>query len=536
MKEKIEEEKNLNEYAKKAKLKIFNNRYLYEKLKYLTDYNKITKTAINNYVSKQNPDKITILKNYKSKLKIDNNNFYNEYEKANNKLNSLLNICIDDTSMEKPILLEAKNYNFRMNFTIEENNNTIKALNNSIIQSKKFGLFREVKRDNLVEKEKADKVMEKYTTYMQDTMLFELKKCNEFNEKIKKYNLKKTQLKNNMNLLNKYISNNKTNKIKGDKIDFNEEQINKINDNKKIKGKINIFKTVRVPKKKKIEKKLDEDDYENNSNDDYELNKIKINHEMIKEFKNIDNLFRASILDIEMDQEIHSEDDTIYDNKFINKKQLSTNYKNSVHKLIPKLNVKLIAYNQKNNREIDMYSLQRRRFERKTLQKQVKEMEKKKEKIKTSLDNLTRKINKLKQLNQTMKDNYKSMKLMVNNNNSISNIKQDFIMNSLNNGKNYFETKEEEEKVDVKEKEVNFLDALEEVEEEEIIDAHDNERSDEKKETKDTKKEDEEEKEINKNYLKGTRKFEHKYKVKTNKSYIPHLKKVNLDLKGLNSK
>ena len=63
MKEKIEEEKNLNEYAKKAKLKIFNNRYLYEKLKYLTDYNKITKTAINNYVSKQNPDKITILKN-----------------------------------------------------------------------------------------------------------------------------------------------------------------------------------------------------------------------------------------------------------------------------------------------------------------------------------------------------------------------------------------------------------------------------------------------------------------------------------------
>ncbi len=26
--------------------------------------------------------------------------------------------------------------------------------------------------------------MEKYTTYIQNTMLFELKKCNEFNEKI----------------------------------------------------------------------------------------------------------------------------------------------------------------------------------------------------------------------------------------------------------------------------------------------------------------------------------------------------------------
>ena len=498
-----EEEIDLIKYAKKAKIKILYNKFLYEKLKYLSDYHEITKKAVNEIISKSNQKQKSILDNYNIKVKTDNNNLSKEYQKLNDKFDSMTNICLNDIPFGKPILLEEQNNNFCLEFIKMENNDTIKALNNSITQSKSYGLYRENMRDNLVNREKGDKEMEKYTTYIQNTMLFELKKCNEFNEKILKYRKKTKDLKNNMILLKNYISKNQNIKIINKSI--NEEPKNILKNNKIISIKKFALKSVRLPKRKNKKEKFEEEKHENNNKDDYDIKNSKINNKIIKHFQNIENLFDTSIQDIDIEQEVHSDDDGIFENHFINKKSLSNNHLINIHKTIPKLKLGLIEYNKKSNMEIDVYSLQRRKFKNKTLQNKIKEMKQKRDNMEITLNNLKKKVDDLKKLNDIQNENYKSIRSIYNPNNSISSIKPDLIVNSLNRGKNF---EEEEQNSDNENKDIDsFLNGIEEVEEEEIIGVHDAEKSDEKKETKDTKKEEEEEKSTKKMNLKSTRKL-----------------------------
>ena len=139
MKEISEEEKYLNEYAKLSKEQILLNNFLYKKLEYLADYNKITKKILDDTIFKQNMDQKTILDNYKNKMKTDNDKFKKDYEKLNNKYNSLDNIYENNIPMIKTIMLEEKKC-FCLDFIKTEKNDIIKSLNNSIKQSKKFGL------------------------------------------------------------------------------------------------------------------------------------------------------------------------------------------------------------------------------------------------------------------------------------------------------------------------------------------------------------------------------------------------------------
>ena len=372
-----------------------------------------------------------------------------------------------------------------MEFIKTEKSDIIKLLNKSIKQSNKHPLYREYKRDTLVKKERGDKEMERYYNDIQIAMLGQLKKYNEFNEKIKKYNSKKKELLKNINLLNKYISNNN----KKTKVIFNEPENNKI----KIKSKKKLTKE----KKKTFQsvglvfnkENVFEGNCKNNSKDDI-LNlsedRKKGKNNIINGFKNKVNLFETSIQDIDMEQEIYSDEESIFENKFVNKKNLSVNYLKNIQNSIPKLKLNLIEYNKNNNKEIDVYSLQRRKFKFKSMKNKIKEMNRKKEKIEITLNNLKKKIDDLKQLNENINDKYKGLKSMINLNNSITNTNTNpnFIIKSLNN----------EDTQDINNNDLYpILDGKEEVEEE-ILDVHDNEKSDETKETKDSKKEDEEEK------------------------------------------
>ena len=527
MKYENKDEKNLINYAKQAKIKIFLNNYLKEKLKFLEDYSKTTKKILNECILRKGNESLSIFKNYQNDIKNDNNVFRSEYEKINKKYELLLKSSFNDIPIGVPILLEEKNTNFCLRFIEIENNNIIKGLDKSIEQSNKHELFRENIRDSLVDNEKGDKEMEKYITYLQNIMLYELKKCNGFNKKIKKYNLQKREILNNIQILNNYVTNNKIqNKIKAQ---INEGQKDKQKKVKTIKKIANIFKSYRQPKIKKVGIKLDENLKDNYSNDENKPKKNKGKNKIIKDFKNINDLFNTSIHDIELEQEIHG-DDGIYENNFENKNQLSTKYIKQIHKFIPKLKLGLIKYNQKNTSEIDVYSLQRRKFNHKTLKNQIKEMAKKKESAELRLNNLKKKVEDLEILNSKMKENYKSIKIMVNYNNSISNINTDFILNSLNNGqinKNENEEEEKDKLKNIKNNSIeNFLDNVEEIEEEEYID----EKSEEK-DTKDTKKEDEEEK----SNIKSTKKFENKFNKFSIKSTIKHFRN-NKSLKKTNSK
>ena len=487
MKEISEEDHYLVKYAKLSKHQILLNKFLYEKLQYLTDYNKMIKKILDDTIFKQNMDQKTILDNYKNKMKTDNDNFKKDYEKLNNKYNYLDKIYESNIPIRKPILLE-ENDNFCLEFIKTEKSDIIKLLNKSIKQSNKHPLYREYKRDTLVKKERGDKEMERYYNDIQIAMLGQLKKYNEFNEKIKKYNSKKKELLKNINLLNKYISkkNNNNNKTK---IIFNEPENNKIKTKSKkklTKEKKKTFQSVGLVFNKE---NVFEGNCKNNSKDDI-LNlsedRKKGKNNIINGFKNKVNLFETSIQDIDMEQEIYSDEESIFENKFVNKKNLSVNYLKNIQNSIPKLKLNLIEYNKNNNKEIDLYSLQRRKFKFKSMKNKIKEMNRKKEKIEITLNNLKKKIDDFKQLNENINDKYKGLKSMINLNNSITNTNTNpnFIIKSLNN----------ENTQDINNNDLYpILDGEEEVEEE-ILDVHDNEKSDETKETKDSKKEDEEEK------------------------------------------
>ena len=513
MKYENKDEKNLIEFAKQAKIKIFLNNYLKEKLNFLEDYAEKTKKILNECILKKGHESLSIFNNYQNDIKNDNNKLLSEFDKINNKHEILLKSSINDIHIGVPILLEEKNNNFCLRSIEIENNSIIQGLDKSIKQSEKHELRRETIRDSLVDNEKGDKEMEKYITNLQNIMLYELKKYNVFNKKIKKYNLQKKEILNNIQVLNNYISNSKnSNKIN---TQINEGQKDKKKKGKKIKNIANIIKSCRQP-----EIKLDLQD--NLSDDENKQKKYKGKNKIINSFKNINDLFNTSIHDIELEQEIH-DDDGIYENKFENKNQLSTTYIKQIHKFIPKLKFGLIKYNQRNASEIDVYSLQRRKFKHKTLKNQIKEMAKKKESAELRLNNLKKKVEDLEILNNRMEENYKSMKIMVNYNNSISDINPNFIfdsLNKINNNKN-----EEENKVESKNKQNNsiedFLSNVEEIEEEYI-----DEKSEEK-DTKDTKKEDEDEK----SNIKSTRKF-NKFSIKSTIKAYPN----NISLKKTNSK
>ena len=535
MKYENDDEKNLREYAKKAKIKIFFNNYLKEKLKFLEDYTKVTKKILNECISKKSNESLSLFKNYQNEIKNDNNKFHLEFERINNKYELLLNNTFNDMPFGNPILLEEKNNNFCLKFIESENSSIMHGLDKSIKQSKNHELNRENIRDTIVSNEKGDKEMEKYITYLQNIMLYELKKCNSFNEKIKKYKIQKIDILNNIHILNNYISNNKNNNKINIQLNVEKKEKQKKEkpkNEKKAINKNNILISFRHSKNKKFEVKLDEDLQENNSDDENNKKKIKGKNKIINEFKNINELFNTSINNIDLEQEIHG-DEGIYENKFENQNQLSTNYIKQIHKTIPKLKLGLIEYNQKNNRDIDIYSFERRKFIHKTLQNQLKDMLKKKESAELRLNNLKKKVEELEKLNKTIKENYKSIKLMVNYNNSVTNIEPDLVVNSLNNGKN--NNVEEEKKDELKNIDDDliqqFFDNIEEVEEE-YIGGNDNLKLEEI-DTKDTKKEDEKEK-LNNN-LKSTRKLGNKINKFSIKSTIKAFNK-NISLKRTKSK
>ena len=149
MKYENNDEKNLIKFAKQAKIKIFLNNYLKEKLNFLEDYAEKTKKILNECILKKGHESLSIFNNYQNDVKNDNNKLLSEFDKINNKHEILLKSFINDIPIGVPILLEEKNNNFCLRFIEIENNSIIQGLDKSIEQSKKHELIRETIRDSL---------------------------------------------------------------------------------------------------------------------------------------------------------------------------------------------------------------------------------------------------------------------------------------------------------------------------------------------------------------------------------------------------
>jgi hypothetical protein len=443
--------KRMNTLAVDANKKIAANKCLNKKYELYFKYYTLTKEIIAKCLTENNIPSIQLLTQYYETMKNECNNLANEYENVYSKFNSLLGECGNELSMGKPILEQKKNEAFTLNYLKKDRDNTICGLKQSIKSSKDYHLFREPKRDTLIDIRKGNKEMEKATNDLQQSMLYECKKCNKFNNAIKKYESKIIGMSKNIELLKNYIETNKY-KVNNYK-DFSRNPTNKNDEQEDKKG---IISSERIPNKKNFGQR-EEEEYENNSDDDKgkETKKIrKKQNNIILEFTKVEDLFNISKEEGEnekiIDDELHSDDESVFENKVKPAKKISSNYLKSIKKSIPSFNFKQITFNRDKINEIDIYSLQRRQYKLNNIDNKIKEMKAKIEKITDKITSLKQKENIMREFVKKLEEKYEDIKPMLYQKSEINITQSDFILNSLNNNDNT-EREREKDSIDLNE-------------------------------------------------------------------------------------
>jgi hypothetical protein len=200
---------NIDKLSKEANELYNENVYLKEKLELYNKYIISTKKIVNKFISDDKTPQIDIFRKYVEQLQKDYDKLKEDYDKKYYpKYQELLEDCLSDITFGKPILNQYKNEEFMLDYLKKEKEDIIKGLKNSIEQSKKYNIFREKIRDVLVDLKKGDEEMGKVTTELQQNMLYELKKCNRFSYRIKKYNNLISDIKKNIDILDNYIKKN----------------------------------------------------------------------------------------------------------------------------------------------------------------------------------------------------------------------------------------------------------------------------------------------------------------------------------------
>ena len=377
-------------------------------------------------ISDQN-NYIGIFNTYINEIQKDYDILKDDYEKIYfPEYESLTDNYFSDISMGKPILNQCQNEEFSLSYLKTKSEDIVKKLKKDIKQSKHFNLFREPKRDSLVDILKGNKEIEKATNELQQNMLYECKKCNKFKYRVKKYNNQISVMKNNINILKKYLSGQKE-ENKNDDISSNNKEENNNNNNPSIQ---NIEKKMSFKKGKNKDSNKNNERQEGGSSDRLKKNnsggintkktfrkqkpiiKYKRN-KIISQFKKVEDLFSISSEEGEneqiIDEEFHSEDENNFENKIKLKKQLTVNYLDQIKQTIPDINLGQIEYNKlKIAREADLYSLERRKFKTKN----IKELRKNIEKLKEKKDLLIQKEKVMKEYINKYRDNYNVLKPM----------------------------------------------------------------------------------------------------------------------------
>lgn len=455
----------INGLAKVAKKLITNNKYLDKKKNIFIRYNELTKNKLKFLIENNNKPFLPLeyLNQYFKEIENDYNNLKTNYDNIFSKCNSLLDECRSDISMGKPILTQTKVKEFSLHYLKLEKDDIINLLKESIKSSKKFKIFREQKRDSLMDIKDGNKEMETVTTDFHQNMLLECKKYNKNINKILLYQSKKIRISQNIELLKQYINKNKVNNY----IEFPKKNKKKINGKEKDLKK-DLMKSERIINYDRNKIKYQEDKFEYNSDDDKNKDKtIEIKPKnIILDFIKITDLFDISNVEGEketiIDNELHSDDESVFENKIRDKNQLSTTHLKEIKKTIHRLNLNQISYNTSKANEVDLYSLQRRNFKNKNLFSQIKEMQRKIKNKKNKLDILKQKENIMRDFIKKLKDNYESLKQTIYQKSEINIGKSDFIISSLNgcliNDRD--KENEEEDKYDA-----DFLDNIDEVNE-----------------------------------------------------------------------
>ena len=381
-------------------------------------------------------------------MSLFNSNLKEEINKGQQKLKLLQKNSLSELSIEDRTLSQLSIDNFILNNTLSKLNSTTQSLNESIETSKKHEIFREPKRESIIDIKQSKTVFPVYNLELQQKMLSYCRAYSKYRyknaKKLIKINIQKQNINALIDLIKTYTSKlaeksqeNKPQK-KNSKIQNNSNNNNKII---KQKGKSKGKKLKRTKTKSKftnniLEQKLQEpnivksnDHRQNSFNKKNSLNisvnnifnsDIKTKKEKPTERKKINILKIDELLDIDnieaedeniIDNELNSDDDVFFEKKVKPKKTINKEYISDLRKDVPIINLSQIEFNKiKVINEADAYSFQKRKLEQNNITWQIKNFKK-------QIKNLEKQIsinkNKLKVIHNFIEDvkyNYKLLR------------------------------------------------------------------------------------------------------------------------------
>ena len=466
--------------AEEAKLKINQNRLLSEQIDNYNKHIQMMKSFMNKYtqnnkltenISKDN-NKIKCIKNefinYYKELKKYIGNLKEATNKVKKKYETNSDIYFDDISENnlsyKQIFLDS----FILSYSIEQKSNIIKKLKESVHLSRDYNIFREPKRETLINKKFGEECIDDINQEYQRYILYEIKQFNKYHnrcqKKLKKINNYQNKIQVLKQIINYFLQKNfgKTNYST-----YN--NTNNYNYNYKLKsvtlvknGNIN-YKSNKIVKNDKINYKKN---YKNEDNDNIFYNTINLNnygglnnddfggnlgdlnssgidqtfnfgnlnknlssltsnasktiYPELKKNKKINLPTVEELFDLNnnegekeaiIDEELHSDEEIVFEKKIKSKKKIIVDYLPKIKEQIPNLYFSQIEFNKsKVMNEADLYSVQRRQYQMQNMDENIKMMKKKLKIIKRRCKINEEKCETIQNYTKECEENYKSLK------------------------------------------------------------------------------------------------------------------------------
>ena len=416
---------------------------------------KKSKLNFNNSVETSNIIKNDFLSYYKQlnqlveSLRESNKKLLQKYEKN-------YNIIFDEWSLNKLDLNKNRIDVFILDYEIKQKNDIIKKLNENVLNSRRHSIFRENKRESETGRNTATNCINTSNLYAQRDLQIECRNYNKCINRIRKKEKIIEKMKEISKTLNDFIysrnesiSNNKDNKINDVKnsnffsfqvkkkkstnknklsntsnisnnTDFNATAYDDLGKNYQFGGDSLLFN-----EEEEFNKEQTYISNNNNYNSLFFFNdnvrssiKEKEKKKKVKQklnFLTFDELFDLENEEGEneliIQEELHSDDEVVFEKKIKNKNRINKEYLPQIKKQVPGLFLSQIEFNKKKvMNEADLYSFQRREFNRQNIDQNIKTMKKKIKIMRRRKELNEQKLKVLMDFDKKAEEQYESLK------------------------------------------------------------------------------------------------------------------------------
>ena len=443
--------------------KINENKFLLEKLSVYQSQIDFIKNILDkkSKLNFNNSESSNIIKNdflsYYKQLNQLVENLRESNKKLLQKYEMNYNIIFDEWSLNKCDLKKNRIDFFILDYEIKQKNDIIKKLNENVINSKRHSIFRENKRESESGRNTATNYISNDNLYAQRDLQIECRNYNRCINRIKKREKNILKMKEIRKALSQYINYSRNENISSDK---DSKIYNKKND-----VKTSNFFSFQVSKKRSTNNKKPNNDIDFNATTFDDLGKnyqfggdsLMINEEedvnkeqtYISNNNNYNSLFFSNdnitssmkekekekkkkvkekfkfltfeeLFDLEnvegekefiIEEELHSDDEVVFEKKIKNKNRINTEYLSKIKKQVPGLFLNQIEFNKKKvMNEADLYSFQRREFNRQNIDQNIKTMKKKIKIMKRRKEINRQKLKALMDFDKKAEEQYESLK------------------------------------------------------------------------------------------------------------------------------